>query len=115
MTPIRVAIGGMPSPLLRDILAHITDHQPDMELVPAGDASSAAGRRLTRDTVDVVVSGVGPSELPEACVELFAEPNPPVFVGLANVGRDAAVCVANAGSAQLVAMIRSAVRGVRER
>ena len=114
MTPIRVAIGGMPSPLLRDILAHITDHQPDMEVVPIGETSGAP-ERFTRDTVDVVVSGVGPRELPEACVELFAAPNPPVFVGLANVGRDAAVCVANAGSAQLVAMIRSAVRGVRER
>lgn len=114
MTAIRIAIGGMQSPLLRDILAHVTEHEPDMMLVPMGEPLSEPGH-LTRHLVDVVVSDVRATELPEACVELFASANPPVFVGLANVGRDATICVANAGPAQLVAMIRSAVRGVRER
>lgn len=104
----------MQSPLLRDILAHITEHEPDMELVPIGEPSIGPWL-LTRQLVDVVVSDVRADELAAACAELFAAANPPVFVGLANVGRDAAVCVANAGPAQLVAMIRSAVRGVRER
>jgi hypothetical protein len=101
VSPIRVAIGEVHSSMLRDILAHITHSEPDMELV-------------TDNAVDVVISDVGAADLPRECTELFAAPNPPVFVGLANDGRNAALCVANVGLVQLVAMIRSAMRGVRE-
>jgi hypothetical protein len=111
MSPIRVAIGDVQSSLLRDILAHMTDQDPDLELVAGSPTLKGA---VARGNVDVVITDMRAEHLPEACSELFAEPNPPVVVGLAHEGREAAVCVANAGAAQLVAIIRSAVRGARE-
>jgi hypothetical protein len=108
MNRIRVALGDVQSAILRDILAQITDLEPDMELV-----GIAGQPRLTeaigRDQADVVICDVRPEELPEVCRELFAEGDPPVVVGLAREGREAAVCIANAGAAQLMAVIRSAV------
>ena len=109
MRPIRVVIGDVQSSLLRDILAQMTHLNPDLELVSADPSLTAA---IAQGKVDVVITEVE-SHLPGVS-ELFAGPNPPVFVGLAHDGREAAVCVANAGAAQLVSMIRSAVLGARE-
>lgn len=110
MRPIRVVIGDVRSSLLRDILAHMTHLAPDLELVAADPSLTGA---IAQGKVDVVITEMRSEHVPGTS-ELFAEPNPPVFVGLTRDGREAAVCVANAGAAQLVAMIRSAVRGARE-
>jgi hypothetical protein len=110
MRPIRVVIGDVQSSMLRDILAHMTHLDPDLELVAADPSLTVA---IAQGKVDVVITDMRSEHVPGTS-ELFAGPNPPVFVGLAHEGREAAVCVANAGAAQLVAMIRSAVRGARE-
>ena len=105
--PIRIALGEVHSAMLRDILSQIADSQPDMELV------GAAARPDLKDAIasqkpDVLICDVRPDELPQVCRELFADPDPPVVVGLAREGREAAVCIANAGAAQLMSVIRSA-------
>jgi SpoVK/Ycf46/Vps4 family AAA+-type ATPase len=108
MGRIRVALGDVQSGILRDILAQITDLEPDMELV------GQVGRPNLRDDLatqkaDVLICDVRPEELPEVCRELFTAADPPVIVGLARDGREAAVCIANAGAAQLMSVIRSAI------
>src|SRR5262245_53385139 len=95
VSPIRVAIGEVQSFMLREIFAQVTQGEAELELA-------------TNGAVDVVISDVEATDFPKECVELFTAPNPPVFVGLANDGRYAALCVANVGLAQLVAMIRTA-------
>jgi len=110
MRRIRVVIGDMQSSLLRDILAHMTRLDPELELVPAHPSLEGA---IAEGHVDVVISEMRSGRPPEADV-VFGDPNAPVFVGLAHEGREATVCVANPGAAQLVALIRNAVRGAGE-
>ena len=107
MSPIRIALGEVHSALLRDILSQIADSQPDMELLGEVRGPDLRGAIATQKP-DVLICDVRPDELPLVCRELFAEPDPPVVVGLAREGRDAAVCIANAGAAQLMSVIRSA-------
>ena len=104
MSPIRIAFGDVHSTLLRDILSQIADAQLDMELVGQMPADSKAAAQ----NPDVLICDIPPDQLPHVCRELFAAPDPPVVVGLAREGRAAAVCLANAGAAQLVSVIRSA-------
>ncbi len=61
------------------------------------------------------IASVRPEELPEVCRELFSDQDPPIVVGLAREGREAAICIANAGAGQLMSVIRSAILGARER
>jgi ATPase family associated with various cellular activities (AAA) len=111
---IRVALGDVQSAILRDILAQITDLEPDMELVPqvgGPDPRDASARQRP----DVLICDVRPNELPEVCRQMFAELDPPVVVGLSREGREAAICIANAGPAQLMSVIRSAILGASGR
>ena len=113
MTRIRVAVGEVQSAMLRDILAQITDQQLDMELVGQVRELNFKDTNF-KDAVadqkpDVLICDVRPDELPEVCRELFSDPDPPVVVGLAREGREAAVCIANAGAAQLMSVIRTAI------
>lgn len=110
MTRIRVAIGEVRSAILEDILVQITHQQPDMEFVGQVDRSNLK-ESLARWKAEVLICDVGPLELPQVCRELFSEENPPLVVGLARGGREATVCIANAGVAQLTSVIRSAVLG----
>src|SRR6266404_9089598 len=107
MTRIRVAIGDVQSPRLEDILVQITHQQPDMEFVGQVEKHNLKGS-IARRKAEVLICEVGPFELPNVCRELFSEQNPPVVVGLARGGREATVCIANAGVAQLTSVIRSA-------
>jgi hypothetical protein len=108
MSRIRVALGDVQSPMLRDILAQITSLQPDMELVGQVRRPSLTDDIATQKP-DVLISDIRPEELPEVCRELFAHPEPPVVVGLAREGREAAVCIANAGAAQLMSVVRGVI------
>jgi hypothetical protein len=113
MSRIRVALGEVHSALLRDILAQITQSQRDMELLgelPQGDLKQA----IADSKPDVLICDIRAEELPRVCGELLAEPDPPVVVGLARDGRQAAVCIPNAGAAQLMSVIRSATSGADE-
>src|SRR5882724_1606055 len=112
MGRIRVALGDVQSAMLRDILTQITDQQADMVFV--GQIPHPVKAAITEQKPDVLICEIRPGELPEVCRELFADPNPPVVVGLAREGRDAAVCIASAGAAQLMSMIRSAILNVGE-
>jgi AAA+ superfamily predicted ATPase len=112
MGRIRVALGDVQSMMLRDILTQITDQQADMVFVgqlraPLMDASAA-------QKPDVLICEIPANDLPAVCQELFSSAEPPVIVGLAREGRDAAVCIANAGAAQLMSMIRGAVLNAGE-
>jgi len=110
MTPIRVALGEVHSAILRDILAQITSLQPDMVLV--GQVGSSGLRQAVAECqADVLICELGAGELPQVCEELFSGKNPPVVVGLAREGREAAICIPNAGALQLTSVIRSAVSG----
>ena len=110
MRRIRVALGDVQSAILRDILAQITELEPDMELV--GDAGQPnVAEAVARTQADVVICDVRSDELPQVARELFADGDHPVVVGLAREGREAAVCIANAGAAQLMSVIRSAIQG----
>ena len=104
MRPIRIALGDVHSTLLRDILSQIADAQPDMELVSPAPIDVKTANQKT----DVLICDIPPDQLPHVCRELFAAPDPPVVVGLAGEGRGAAICIANAGAAQLVSAIRGA-------
>jgi hypothetical protein len=108
MSRIRVALSEVQSAMLRDILAQITGQQPDMEFV------GQVRRPNLKDDIasqkpDVLICDVRPDELPDVCRELFAAPDPPVVVGLAHDGREAAICIPNAGAAQLMSVVRSAI------
>ena len=108
MTRIRVAIGEVQSAIAEEILVEITQQQPDMEFV--GQVEYAGLKdSLTRRNAEVLICEVGPTELPQVCSELFTDENPPLVVGLARGGRDATVCMGNAGVAQLTSVIRAAV------
>ena len=107
MSRIRVAVGEVQSAILQEILAQITDLQPDMEFVGRVETSNLK-EGIARHNANVLICHVGALELPQVCRELFSEENPPLVVGLAREGRQAAVCMANAGVAQLTSVIRSA-------
>jgi hypothetical protein len=107
MSRIRVALGDVHSPMLRDILAQITHSQRDMELLGALPQTRLK-EAISENKPDVVICDIRPEELPLVCGELFSEPDPPVVVGLARDGREAVVCIPNAGAAQLMSVIRSA-------
>lgn len=108
MSRIRVALGDVQAAMLRDILAQITGLEPDMELI--GHLAQVDLKAAVADQKpDVLICDVPAHDLPEICRELFSEPDPPVVVGLAREGREAAVCIPNAGAAQLMAVVRSAV------
>jgi AAA+ superfamily predicted ATPase len=107
MSRIRVAIGDVQSAMLRDILAQIADLERDMELVGEG-GTPALGE------ADVVICDIRNDELPKLWTELSAGGRRPVLVGLAHDGREAAVCIPNAGSTQLMAVIRSVMAGAGE-
>jgi hypothetical protein len=107
MSRIRVALGEVHSTLLRDILAQITHSQRDMELLDALPQTRLKDA-ISENKPDVVICDIGQEELPLVCGELFSEPDPPVVVGLARDGREACVCIPNAGAAQLMSVIRSA-------
>jgi SpoVK/Ycf46/Vps4 family AAA+-type ATPase len=107
MNRIRVALGEVHSTMLRDILAHITNSQRDMELL--GELPQERLKQaIAENKPDVLICDVRQEEFPRVCVELFSEPDPPIVVGLARDGREASVCIPNAGVAQLVSVIRSA-------
>jgi hypothetical protein len=107
MGRIRVALGDVQSAMLRDILTQITDSQPDMVFV--GQMREPVKEAVTAQRPDVLICEIPATDLPAVCRELFSTAEPPVVVGLASEGRDAAVCIANAGAAQIVSMIRGAV------
>jgi hypothetical protein len=107
MTRIRVAIGDVQSPILEDILAKITQLQPDMEFVGHLDKANLKNSVAERKA-EILICEVGSLELPHVCHELFSEPNPPLVVGLSRSGREATVCIPNAGIAQLTSVMRSA-------
>lgn len=108
MTRIRVAIGEVQSTLAEEILVDITEKQPDMEFVGQIENSTLKDSLIKRNA-EVLICEVGPTELPEVCRELFTDENPPLVVGLSRSGRDATVCMANTGVAQLTSVIRTAV------
>jgi hypothetical protein len=110
MTRIRVAIGEVQSPILEDILVQITQVQPDMEFVGQVEKANLK-ESITRRKAEVLICEVGPLELPQVCRELFSEQDPPIVVGLSRGGREATICIANAGVAQLTSVMRSAVLG----
>jgi hypothetical protein len=113
-SPIRVAIGDVQSPLARDILVQITKLEADMQVVghvSRPDLKAA----IARQGAHALICEVRPDELPEVCRELFGEPNAPLVVGLARDGREAAVCIPNAGVVQLMSVVRSAIRGADDR
>jgi len=114
MTRIRVAIGELQSAILQQILVEITQQQGDMEFVgqveTANLKESIAGRGAQG-----LICEVSPSELPQVCRDLFTEENPPMVVGLARGGREATVCIANAGVGQLTSVIRGAFASGGER
>jgi hypothetical protein len=113
MKRIRVALGDVHSAILRDILAQITELEPDMELVgKAGEPDVKDA--VTREHANVVICDVRPEELPQVARELFATGDRPVVVGLAREGREATVCIPDAGAAQLMAVIRSAIESATE-
>jgi len=110
MGRIRVAIGELSSALREEILVQITEGQPDMEFV--GQIETASRKEsIAQKNAQVFICEVGNSELPQVCNELFVEKNPPLVVGLARGGRDAAICIPNTGVANLTAVIRSALLG----
>ena len=113
MSRIRVVIGEMQSAMSSDILAHMTQLEPDIELVGQFGQTTLADR-LRDGRADVLICDVQVEELPLVFRELLNEQQAPVVVGLAREGRDAAVCVPNAGSTQLIALIRAAVQGASE-
>jgi hypothetical protein len=108
MSRIRVAIGEVQSSLREEILVQITEQQPDMEFVGQIEKTNLK-ESIAQRNVEVLVCEVSASELPQVCNELFTEANPPVVVGLARGGRDAAVCIANTGVAKLTSVIRTAL------
>ena len=115
MTRIRVAIGEVQSAIVEDILVQLTQRQPDMEFVGRVEKASLK-KSIANQKAEVLICEVSSSELPQVCNELFSEDNPPIVVGLARGGRDAAICIPNAGVVQLTSMIRSAfVAGVDSR
>jgi hypothetical protein len=113
MSRIRVALGDVQSAMLRDILAEIAELQPDMELV-APLESHDLKEAVALHRPDVLICDIRADELPAVCRELFAAPDAPLIVGLAREGRETAVCLANAGAAQLMSVIRTAVVGREE-
>jgi winged helix domain-containing protein/ATPase family protein associated with various cellular activities (AAA) len=108
MKRIRVSIGDLQSGILRDILAHITEREEDMELITRRGPADFT-EAIRRDDVDVVICDVRLDELPAVARALFAAGDCPVVVGLAREGREAAICIADAGAAQLMSVIRSAI------
>lgn len=109
MTRIRVAIGEVKSPILEDILVQITLLQPDMEFVGQLDKANLK-TSIAERKAEILICEIGPDELPQVCKELFTEDeqNPPLVVGLARDGREATLCIPNAGVAQLTSVMRSA-------
>src|SRR5678815_2379451 len=98
MSRIRVAIGELSSALREEILVQITEGQPDMEFV--GQIETATRKEsIAQKNAEVFICEVSNSELPQVCNELFVEKNPPLVVGLARGGRDAAICIPNTGVA----------------
>jgi DNA-binding NarL/FixJ family response regulator len=101
MNRIRIAIGEGQSTMSRDILAQIAQLEGDFEPVGSVSQQTLEGD-LENQQADVLICDVRPHELPDVCRRLFEQDNPPVVVGLARDGREAAVCVPNAGSGQLM-------------
>src|SRR5262245_5179579 len=100
MSLIRIAIGEVQSAIFEDIMVQIAERQPDMEVV--GQVAEANLKEsLAKQGAQVLIWEIGNAELPEVCRNLFAEENPPIVLGLARGGREAALCIANAGFAQL--------------
>ena len=106
MSQIRVAIGEVQSSLREEILVQITEQQPDMEFVGQIEKTNFK-ESIAQRNVEVLITEVAASEFPQVCNELFTEQNPPVVVGLARGGRDAAICIANTGVAKLTSVIRA--------
>jgi hypothetical protein len=108
MSRIRVALGDVQSAMLRDILSRITELEPDMELVGHVTQPNLKDD-VTALASDVVICDVPTEQVPDVCRELFSADDPPIVVGLLREGREALVAIANAGAAQLMSVIRSAV------
>jgi hypothetical protein len=108
MNRIRVVIGEVQSAMSSDILAQIAHLEPDIELVGQISHANLKGALLER-RADVLICDVQAGGLPQVFRELLDQQHQVVVVGLARDGREAAVCVPNAGSAQLMALIRAAV------
>ena len=106
MARIRVAIGDVQSALREEILVHITQQRPDMEFVGQIDKANLKDL-ITRQNAEVLICEVEPTELPQVCRELFSEKKAPLVVGLARGGREATICVANTGVAELTSLIRA--------
>jgi len=105
MSRIRVAIGEVQSALREEILVHITQQRPDMEFVGQIDKANLKDS-IARQNPEVLICEVETTELPQVCRELFSEKKAPLVVGLARGGREATICVANTGVAELTSLIR---------
>src|SRR5678815_1445838 len=105
MSRIRVAIGEVQSALREEILVHITQQRPDMEFVGQIDKTNLKDS-IARQNAEVLICEVEATELPQVCRELFSEKKAPLVVGLARGGREATICVANTGVAELTSLIR---------
>ncbi len=108
MRHLRVLLAEMPPLVLRDILAQITSHQPDMMVVGQDVTRSDLAAEVRRRQANVAIVGLDQLELPEICTDLLSEFPDAVVVGIAGDGRYASLNVANIGPNELINAVRAA-------
>lgn len=110
MKKIRCVIAGVSHIMLADIMQRIAEQNLNIELINDVEAEDLSSH-VQQLGINVVMTSFDATELPKACNELLEEVPDVAVVGLVEDGRKLCICINDAGPAELIELIQTAVQG----
>ena len=114
MKKIRCVIAGVSHIMLADIMNHIAEQNLNIELINNIEEGELLSHVQQLD-INVVMTSFDTTELPKACNDLLEEVSDVAVVGLVDDGRKLCICINDAGPAELIELIQTAVQGKLKR
>lgn len=113
MDKIRCLIAAVPHGLLADLIHHLAENHPDIEVVGRVSSHKELVTVLRDLAVDVVVLGIDGVPMMQTLEALFDVSPQVVVVGVMKDGRRLCLCVEDRGPKDLVRFMCDAVERVR--
>jgi DNA-binding NarL/FixJ family response regulator len=110
MDKIRCLIVAVPHYLLADLILHITEKYPEIEVVGRVNGYKELVLVLRGQPVDVVVTGIDGVSKMQFIDDLFALAPQIVVVGVMNDGRRLCLCVEDRGPEDLITLMCDLVK-----
>ena len=110
MENIRCLIADIPHIVLADIIQHITEKRPGIEVVGRIDSNKDLLKFVKDRAIDVVILGMETTSMLQSLNDLFEVSPQVVAVGVVKDGRRVCVCVEDIGPDELIELVRAATQ-----